>query len=218
MDTTSNEAMAELRMRLHDYMLGYARVDAARMGTLDRRDWALAARVEQLRRHPLVAMLDDELLAAIASRGVDPCVEARYLVMRLREAEEEAAAEAGLAPPRGHAERPRRPDLPSTALAQMEATLRIIARGHLGFETLETRHRDSLDFRSCSVGCVRAALVEAYEEGWRCGLSGKGGRVGRCGARPGADRFARGAHPRCGLPGSPFAPSRGRLGAAQALS
>lgn len=55
----------------------------------------------------------------------------------------------------------RGPGLPPTALGQMGASIRLIASGQLGFETLETRQRDGLDFRSCSVWCVRAALLEA---------------------------------------------------------
>lgn len=53
-----------------------------------------------------------------------------------------------------------------TALGQMETALALIARAHLGFETLQARRSDRLDFRDCSVWSVRAALVEAYEEGW----------------------------------------------------
>jgi hypothetical protein len=35
----------------------------------------------------------------------------------------------------------------------------------LGFETLETRNMDSLDFREVSVGSIKAALEEAYRAG-----------------------------------------------------
>jgi|GEM_PF-2737082 len=158
-------------MRLHDYMLGHARADAGRMAALDLSGWALAARIEQLRRHPLVGVLDDEVLGAIATGAIDPGAEARYLALRLLESEAEAAAEP---PAGGHggaaageaAAHPWTADLPVAALAQMQDTLRLVARGHLCFETLETRHRDGLDFRDCSVWSVRAALIEAYVEGW----------------------------------------------------
>lgn len=93
MHNISDELLADLRLRLHDFMLGFARMDAHRMAGLIHADWALAARIEQLRRHPLVAQLDFELLAAIATRAIDPSVEARYLVRRLREADAEAASE-----------------------------------------------------------------------------------------------------------------------------
>lgn len=40
-----------------------------------------------------------------------------------------------------------------------------IAQTHLHIETLETRHRDSLDFHDVGVWCVRDALQAAYEAG-----------------------------------------------------
>ena len=40
-----------------------------------------------------------------------------------------------------------------------------IAQKHLSIETLETRHRDSLDFHDCAVWCIRAALEAAYLAG-----------------------------------------------------
>lgn len=166
MSTTDNLALAELRMRLHDYMLGHARADAARMAALDLPGWAVAARIEQIRRHPLVGALDDDLLAAIASRAIDPGAEARYLALRLRDVEQEVAAETGEGGEGGPGAGAGRRDLPMTALGQMETALALIARAHLGFETLQARRSDRLDFRDCSVWSVRAALVEAYEEGW----------------------------------------------------
>jgi hypothetical protein len=45
----------------------------------------------------------------------------------------------------------------------------IIAKTVLGFETLETRNRDSLDFRECGVASIKAALEEAYDSGQRFG-------------------------------------------------
>jgi hypothetical protein len=166
MSTTDNLALAELRRRLHDYMLGHAHADAARMAALDLPGWAVAARIELIRRHPLVQVLDDELLEAIAWRVIDPGVEACHLALRLRDVERDIAADTGQGGEGGPAAGARRPDLPTTALGQMEATLALIARSHLGFETLQTRRSDRLDFRDCSVWSIRAALVEAYEEGW----------------------------------------------------
>lgn len=170
MKSLSPGALAELRLRLHDFMLGCARVDAAGMAGLDRPDWALAARIEQLRRHPLVSTLDADVLAAIACQALDPNVEARYLLARLREAEEEARAEASAqespAGALGALAAPRRADLPPTVIAMMEQTVALIARTQLGFPVLHARNSDSLDFRACSVWRVRDALIEAYEKGW----------------------------------------------------
>jgi len=45
-----------------------------------------------------------------------------------------------------------------------------IAQTHLHIETLETRHRDSLDFHDVGVWCVRDALRAAYEAGVAEGL------------------------------------------------
>jgi hypothetical protein len=46
-----------------------------------------------------------------------------------------------------------------------EARLEAIARDELGFETLVTRSRDSLDFKEVSVWGVRNALREACAAG-----------------------------------------------------
>lgn len=40
-----------------------------------------------------------------------------------------------------------------------------IAQMHLSIETLQTRHRDSLDFHDVGVWSVRDALQAAYEAG-----------------------------------------------------
>ena len=40
-----------------------------------------------------------------------------------------------------------------------------IAQMHLSIDTLETRHRDSLDFHDVGVWSVRDALQAAYEAG-----------------------------------------------------
>ncbi|MDR7335844.1 DUF6900 domain-containing protein [Roseateles asaccharophilus] len=174
MNPLSSDVVAELRLQLHDFMLGFARMDATGMARLDRPDWALAARIEQLRRHPLVSTLDDEVLAAIASHALDPNVEGRYLMARLRESEEEARlearAETSACMPAAAApaaiDAPRRVDLPPTVIDMMEETVALIARKQLGFLVLHARNSDRLDFRDCSVWSVRDALIEAYEEGW----------------------------------------------------
>jgi hypothetical protein len=53
------------------------------------------------------------------------------------------------------------------------ALLAAIARKHLGFETLETRHSDGHDFHEVSVWGVRAALQAAFEAGQRAEVSAK---------------------------------------------
>lgn len=40
-----------------------------------------------------------------------------------------------------------------------------IAQAHLGIETLEDRHSDSLDFHEISVWALKKALTDAYEAG-----------------------------------------------------
>ncbi len=47
----------------------------------------------------------------------------------------------------------------------MIETIRRIARERLGFNTLEVRNRDSLDFREVSCWQVERALRDAYEAG-----------------------------------------------------
>lgn len=44
-------------------------------------------------------------------------------------------------------------------------TLEQIAAEHLGIETLETRHRDGLDFHDLPVWAIAEALQAAYEAG-----------------------------------------------------
>ncbi|MCY4754891.1 DUF6900 domain-containing protein [Pelomonas aquatica] len=166
MSNFSDDQLADLRERLHDLMMGFARGDSAGMAALVRADWALAARIEQLRRHPLVSAFDDEVLSAVAAGDLSPNVEARYLAIRLREVEAEAAADDAAAPRRQAVRSVPGDGLPALTLPQMEATIALIARRQLGFPTLKTRGRDHLDFRDCGVASVHAALVEAYEEGW----------------------------------------------------
>lgn len=54
-----------------------------------------------------------------------------------------------------------------TALSpdEIELLLESIALDHLFIETLQTRHRDSLDFHDVSVWGVKAALQAAFEAG-----------------------------------------------------
>lgn len=51
----------------------------------------------------------------------------------------------------------------------LTATERIlmVARNHMGVETLETRDRDGLDFHDLSVATIRSGLCEAYIQGQR---------------------------------------------------
>ena len=54
-----------------------------------------------------------------------------------------------------------------TALSpdEIELLLESIALDHLFIETLQTRHRDSLDFHDVSVWGVKEALIAAYQAG-----------------------------------------------------
>lgn len=169
MSNFTDDQLANLRARLQDFMMGFAGAQASGMDALVRADWALAARVEQLRPHPLVSAFDDDVLAAVAAGNLVPNVEARYLAMRLREVEAEERAEALAARAEPMATSPAhraRVDLPPTVIDMMEMTITLIAKDLLGFKTLEERGRDHLDFKECGVAGVRAALMEAYVEGW----------------------------------------------------
>ena len=55
----------------------------------------------------------------------------------------------------------------TTALSpdEIELLLESIALDHLFIETLQTRHRDRLDFHDVSVWGVKSALQAAYEAG-----------------------------------------------------
>jgi len=48
---------------------------------------------------------------------------------------------------------------------KIERLISQIAYKNLGIETLETRHSDSLDFHDCHAGCIRNALIQAYQAG-----------------------------------------------------
>ena len=49
----------------------------------------------------------------------------------------------------------------------LETLLQQIALDHLFIETLQTRHRDSLDFHDMSVWGVKSALQAAFDAGLR---------------------------------------------------
>ena len=49
--------------------------------------------------------------------------------------------------------------------ATRQACVERLAIGYLRFETLETRGRDSLDFRDCSIATIKRALELAYDMG-----------------------------------------------------
>lgn len=61
-----------------------------------------------------------------------------------------------------------------TADAERDALLLAIANRHTGFETLETRNRDSLDFHEVSAEGLRRALVDAYEAGRAAAIAAGG--------------------------------------------
>ena len=52
-------------------------------------------------------------------------------------------------------------------ISTQDQVLQVIAKQVLGFETLETRNSDELDFRDLAVWRVREALEQAYAEGKR---------------------------------------------------
>ena len=64
-----------------------------------------------------------------------------------------------------HMAKPKQP----TALSpdEIELLLESIALDHLFIETLQTRHRDSLDFHDVSVWGVKSALQAAFDAGLR---------------------------------------------------
>ncbi|WP_414708817.1 DUF6900 domain-containing protein [Roseateles sp.] len=112
--------------------------------------------------------LDDELLGAIAERAIDPNVEVRYLAPRLRELEEEVAAEPAVPAPAAVADEwiDRKAVLPPTVIEQMQVTFALLASQRFGAQSLDERRSDRLDFHERSVWNIRTAVVEAYEKGW----------------------------------------------------
>jgi hypothetical protein len=56
-------------------------------------------------------------------------------------------------------------------MSQIDTILTLIAQKHLGLDTLETRHADSLDFHDTAVWCIRDALEAAFKAGVELGAS-----------------------------------------------
>ena len=50
-------------------------------------------------------------------------------------------------------------------MSQIDTILTLIAQKHLGIDTLQTRHADSLDFHDLAVWSVKTALEAAYLAG-----------------------------------------------------
>lgn len=57
--------------------------------------------------------------------------------------------------------------MPKPTQQQLDQFLTEIAKKHLNIETLETRKSDSLDFHDVAVWCLKDALQEAYEAGFK---------------------------------------------------
>jgi hypothetical protein len=70
-------------------------------------------------------------------------------------------------------------------MSQIDTILTLIAQKHLGIDTLETRHADSLDFHDTAVWCIRDALEAAFKAGVEIGARarthGSGDRQGLIG-------------------------------------
>ena len=56
-------------------------------------------------------------------------------------------------------------------MSQIDTILTLIAQKHLGIETLQTRHADSLDFHDTAVWCLRDALEAAFKAGAELGAA-----------------------------------------------
>lgn len=56
-------------------------------------------------------------------------------------------------------------------MSQIETILTLIARKHLGIETLQTRKSDRLDFHDTAVWSIRDALEAAFKAGSELGAS-----------------------------------------------
>jgi len=54
---------------------------------------------------------------------------------------------------------------------QIDTILTLIAQKHLGIDTLQTRHSDSLDFHDTAVWCIRDALEAAFKAGVEVGIA-----------------------------------------------
>ena len=53
----------------------------------------------------------------------------------------------------------------------VDSILTLIAKKHLGIDTLETRKSDRLDFHDVSVWCLRDALEAAFKAGAEVGIA-----------------------------------------------
>ena len=56
-------------------------------------------------------------------------------------------------------------------MSQIDTILTLIAQKHLGIDTLQTRHADSLDFHDTAVWCLRDALEAAFKAGIEVGVA-----------------------------------------------
>jgi len=56
-------------------------------------------------------------------------------------------------------------------MSQIDTILTLIAQKHLGLDTLQTRHADSLDFHDTAVWCIREALEAAFKAGVELGAA-----------------------------------------------
>ena len=56
-------------------------------------------------------------------------------------------------------------------MSQIDTILTLIAQKHLGIDTLQTRHADSLDFHDTAVWCIRDALEAAFKAGVELGAA-----------------------------------------------
>lgn len=56
-------------------------------------------------------------------------------------------------------------------MSQIDTILTLIAQKHLGIDTLQTRHSDSLDFHDTAVWCIRDALEAAFKAGVEVGIA-----------------------------------------------
>ncbi len=63
--------------------------------------------------------------------------------------------------------------------AEFESLLELIAKTHLGCETLKVRNRDSLDFFDCGVASLRNALAYAFAAGQEFGRQQAAHRQGQ---------------------------------------
>ena len=54
---------------------------------------------------------------------------------------------------------------------QIDTIFTLIAKKHLGIETLQTRNSDRLDFHDAAVWCIRDALEAAFKAGVEVGAS-----------------------------------------------